>query len=105
MTVTEVQQIVDTLNSIRAPGVDGVLAEMLKHASEAVVQVPQRESHVLFNCPAVARQQRSLALTTFKVNKLTRGPKTVLTAYMGAWGVMDHQKWSCKTGEGGWPLS
>ena len=37
MTVTEVQQIIDTLNSIRAPGVDGVLTEMLKHASGAVV--------------------------------------------------------------------
>lgn len=89
MTVTEVQQIIDTLNLIRAPGVDGVLAEMLKHASGAVVQVPLRESHILFNCPAVARQQRSLALSTFKVNKLARGSKTtqtVLTAYLvGDW--------------------
>ena len=49
-----------------------------------------RESHVLFNCPIVSRQRRSLGLTQYKVQVLKRGPCTaqaVLRSYLGGDGA------------------
>ena len=49
-----------------------------------------RESHVLFNCPIVSRQRRSLGLTQYKIQILKRGPCTaqaVLRSYLGGDGA------------------
>ena len=49
-----------------------------------------RESHVLFNCPVVSRQRRSLGLTQYKLRSLRRGPCTaqaVLRSYLGGDGA------------------
>ena len=49
-----------------------------------------RESHVIFNCPCVSRQRRSLGLTQYKLNALKRGPCTaqsVLRLYLGGDGA------------------
>ena len=53
-----------------------------------------RESHVLFNCPIVSRQRRSLGLTQYKIRILRRGPCTaqaVLRSYLGGDGAEHEQ--------------
>ena len=49
-----------------------------------------RESHVLFCCPAVARQRRSLKISAYKAKAVTNGqrtPQSVLRAYLGGDGA------------------
>ena len=49
-----------------------------------------RESHVLFNCPAVSGHRRSLGLTKYKLHALKKGPCTaqaVLRSYLGGDGA------------------
>ena len=57
-------------------------------------QAVLRESHVLFNCPIVSRQRRSLGLTQYKIWILRRGPcmaQAVLRSYLGGDGVEQEQ--------------
>ena len=61
-------------------------------------QVVLRESHVLFNCPIVSRQRRSLGLTQYKLRALRRGPCTaqaVLRSYVGGDGADKMQLLEC----------
>ena len=54
------------------------------------VRTALRESHVLFKCPAVSRQRRSLGLTKFKRMAMRNGPCTaqsVLRSYLGGDGA------------------
>ena len=53
-------------------------------------KVALRESHVLFCCPAVARQRRSLKISAYKAKAVTNGqrtPQSVLRAYLGGDGA------------------
>ena len=53
-------------------------------------RVALRESHVIFCCPAVARQRRSLKLSAYKAKAVSNGqrtPQSVLRAYLGGDGA------------------
>ena len=53
-------------------------------------RVALRESHVIFCCPAVARQRRSLKISAYKAKAVSNGqrtPQSVLRAYLGGDGA------------------